>query len=62
MICLYPVALAVSTYLSGLKSSLTLIGLGAWYNDLGGAESYVIRNTINVTLGLLFYSFIYTLD
>ena len=56
MTCLYPVAIFASLKLGGLKQCLTLIFLGWWYNDLGGADySCITRNFINAC-GFLSYA------
>ena len=56
MRCLYPVAIVASLKLGGLKQCLTLIFLGWWYNDLGGADhSCITRNFINAC-GFLSYA------
>ena len=53
---LYPAAIIASMKLGGLKQCLTLIFLGWWYNDLGGADySCIIRNLINAC-GFLSYA------
>ena len=56
MMTFYPVALAASLYLHGLRSCLALMALGCWYNDHKGAENCGTRNFINAA-GYL--SFIY---
>ena len=56
MCCLYAFAVLMSRVLGGLGPSLTLIGLGFWYNDFGGADSHcIVRNLINA-LGYLSFS------
>ena len=53
---LYPAAILASMRLGGLKQCLTLIFLGWWYNDLGGADySFITRNFINAC-GFLSYA------
>ena len=47
MLVLYPVAFATSLLCGGWRQCLSLIALGHWYNDRGGAESCVTRNVIN---------------
>ena len=48
MLATYPFAVAISFLFGGLAQCLTLIVLGIWYNDLGGADkSCIIRNLIN---------------
>ncbi|KAL9595943.1 MAG: hypothetical protein Q9219_006134 [cf. Caloplaca sp. 3 TL-2023] len=46
---LYPVAILASyLYLGGLLQSIALLGLGFWYNSMGGSDrSFVERNLIN---------------
>lgn len=47
MLSFYPIALTVSFYVHGLRSCLTLMALGWWYNDYNGAENCGTRNLIN---------------
>ena len=48
MAIMYCVAVVNSAYLGGLRQCLSLIFLGVWYNDLGGADaSCLTRNLIN---------------
>ena len=48
MLILYPVAIMSSFALGGMRQSATLVLLGYWYNDLGGADkSCIVRNLIN---------------
>ena len=48
MLVLYPVALASSFFLGGIRQSAMLVLLGYWYNELGGADnSCITRNFIN---------------
>jgi hypothetical protein len=48
MLVFYPLAIILSLYIGGLKQCLSLIILGYWYNDLGGADiSWITRNLIN---------------
>ena len=54
MLTFYPVALAVSLYLHGLRSCLALTVLGRWYNDHNGAENCETRNLINAAGYLTF--------
>ena len=50
----YPVALAVSLYIHGVRSCLALMALGRWYNDYNGAENCGTRNFINAAGYLCF--------
>lgn len=44
----YLIAVCLSAYLGGLRQCLSLLLLGFWYNDFGGADhSPIIRNLIN---------------
>lgn len=53
---IYPVAIVTSLKVGGLKQCLSLIFLGWWYNDLGGADhSCITRNFINAC-GFLSYA------
>ena len=55
MMTLYPVAIASSLYLGGIRQSVGLLAVGIWYNDLGGADQHpLIRNFINAC-GFLCY-------
>ena len=56
MLYAYSTAIVFSLFFSGTRSCLALILLGWWYNDLNGAESCWIRNSINA-VGYL--SFVY---
>ena len=48
MLVLYPVAVLTSFLSGGFKQSITLLFLGFWYNDCGGADrNCVLRNLIN---------------
>ena len=48
VLSLYPVTLITSSYLGGMKQSLTLVLLGIWYNDFQGSDtSCLVRNLIN---------------
>lgn len=48
MVAFYVLAFLVSTCLGGCSQCLMLMGLGYWYNDMNGADSYcLIRNLIN---------------
>ena len=48
MLAFYLIALLSSLYLGGIGQCIILVGLGYWYNDLGGADSSCItRNLIN---------------
>jgi 4-hydroxybenzoate polyprenyltransferase len=48
MLVLYAIAILVSFPLGNLSQCLTVLGLGYWYNNLGGADvSFFIRNLIN---------------
>ena len=42
------IALTVSFYVYGLRSCLTLMALGWWYNDYDGAENCGTRKLMNV--------------
>ena len=56
MLGLYPLAIVSSVYLGGLRQCLSLICLGIWYNDLGGADRDPLsRNFIN-SCGFLCYT------
>lgn len=48
MVFFYALAVVISIPLGAVVPSLTLVALGIWYNDLGGADaSCVVRNLIN---------------
>ncbi len=48
MLTSYPAAILASIYLGAPLQSVTLLGLGIWYNDLRGADAnWLIRNFIN---------------
>lgn len=48
MLAAYPFAVSISFLFGGLAQCLTLVVLGVWYNDLGGADrSCIVRNLIN---------------
>jgi 4-hydroxybenzoate polyprenyltransferase len=48
MLACYILALLLSIVVGGCAQCIMLIGLGYWYNDLGGADSYcLVRNFIN---------------
>lgn len=48
MLILYPVAVALSAYIGGLRQSVGLVILGVWYNNFaGGDASCLVRNLIN---------------
>lgn len=48
MLVLYPMGFLFSIFAGPYLQSLALIGLGIWYNDLGGADgSWILRNFIN---------------
>ena len=48
MLILYPIAIEYSHVFGGFRQCLTLLALGIWYNDLGGADyNPVVRNLIN---------------
>jgi len=48
MLCLYPFAVLTSVGFGGLRQCLTLVFLGVWYNDFGGADAHCfVRNLIN---------------
>ena len=48
VLVLYPAAIISSFYFGALRQCLTLLMLGYWYNDLGGADrNFLIRNFIN---------------
>lgn len=56
MFTLYPLAGVTSLYTGGFRQSITLMVLGCWYNDYGGADtSCIIRNFINAC-GFVCYS------
>ncbi|KAF2202991.1 hypothetical protein GQ43DRAFT_291648 [Delitschia confertaspora ATCC 74209] len=56
MCCLYPIAVFASWRIGGMMQSLSLIALGFWYNDMGGADkSCITRNLINA-LGYVCFS------
>lgn len=52
---MYAVALCAGVSLGGYRQTLALMGLGHWYNHLGGSEHPVVRNLIN---GMGFMSFL----
>jgi len=44
----YPLALCLSYYTGNMKQCVSLMILGYWYNDLGGADNgFLMRNFIN---------------
>ncbi|KAI0183115.1 UbiA prenyltransferase family-domain-containing protein [Xylaria flabelliformis] len=44
----YVMAIVISSYIGGLRQSLSLLILGTWYNAFGGADkSFLVRNIIN---------------
>ncbi len=48
LLILIPCGLVLSTFLGGLKETVSMLVLTWMYNDLGGAdENYVLRNLIN---------------
>lgn len=56
MVALYPLAVIFSSIFGGLSQCIALIGLGVWYNDLGGADrNPLVRNFINAC-GFLCYT------
>lgn len=48
MLCLWPISITTSFFIGGLEQCLSLIALGAWYNDFrGGDSSIILRNLLN---------------
>lgn len=47
MFAFYGIAFIASTFLGGVRQCLSLMLLGFWYNDSGGAANCVSRNLIN---------------
>ncbi|MCJ1230010.1 hypothetical protein MMC12_006681 [Toensbergia leucococca] len=45
--CLYPVTISASLWLGGLYPCLALHILTYWYNELGGGETWLLRNLLN---------------
>jgi 4-hydroxybenzoate polyprenyltransferase len=57
MLVFYPIAVISSHYLGGLRQCVSLIFLGYWYNNLGGADtSWITRNMVNAAAFISFSS------